>query len=84
VTRAAFLLSLLLALGGCSDLYFALFGPSDEELAQQCVVSTSELKEVRARVKQMEPYKGADLGECSLIKDDTGHVAVVSIEEPPR
>lgn len=77
------LLPLSLSLAGCSDLYFALFGPSDEQLAQQCGVSTSELKQARSRVKGMEAYKGADLGRCSLIKDDSGYVAVVSVSEPP-
>ena len=77
------LIALALTVGGCSDLYWALFGPSEDELAQQCGVSKTELTRVRSEVKKGRPYGGRELGNCSLIKDDSGYVAVVSLEEPP-
>ena len=81
--RAAVIVLSSLSLASCSDLYWALFGASNEKLAEQCGVSVAELQQMKSRVKTMEPYKGADLGKCSLIKDESGYVAVTQISEPP-
>ena len=61
-------------LSGCNDVFSLVFGPTDEEQAASCGVSVQELKATKARVKSMQPYGGADLGRCGVIKDDSGVV----------
>jgi hypothetical protein len=55
---------LLVSLSAC--------GPSDEQVAQQCGVSVADLKQTKSAVSSMQPYQGAELGKCSVIKDDSG------------
>lgn len=74
---------IMISLGGCSDFYHDVFGPSDQQVAQFCGVSVPQLKQARLRVKKMESYKGASVGKCFLIKDDGGEVIATSITETP-
>ena len=62
------------ALASCNDLYSLLFGPTADEQARNCGVSVEQLKSTKTRVENMRPYRGADLGRCSVIKDDSGIV----------
>jgi hypothetical protein len=73
--RVAGAIFLLVTLCGC--------GPSDEQLAQQCGVSVTDLKRTKSAVNAMQPYAGAELGKCSVFKDDSG-IEVASPEEKRR
>jgi hypothetical protein len=74
----------LLSLGGCRDLYWLLFGPSNSELAAFCRVSKQNLIATKAQVKQLEPYQSRPLGRCTVMRGDgKSDVAVMAISEPP-
>jgi hypothetical protein len=80
----AIVASLAVLLSGCSELYSLLFAPSDKEIASHCGVTEAELKRAKLQAKELRPYKGRELGTCSIMVDETGHVAVMSIELPPK
>jgi hypothetical protein len=47
-------------------------GSNDRDVARQCGVSLADLERTKAAVSTMQPYAGAELGKCSVIKDDSG------------
>jgi len=81
--RCAVTLFFALALSGCG-IVLGRDEPTDDQLAQFCGVSVGEFKKASAELKMAKPYDGREVGQCTLIKDDTGKVVTASIRQPPK
>jgi hypothetical protein len=80
--RALILMPMVLAIGGCGDLFEIVFPPSDGKIARRCGVTEAEFKQAKAAVGKLQPYAQQELGSCRIFKNEGRGVSILTIEEP--